>query len=109
MSKSSKPTILLILLLLVIVTAFALASVSIKLKYEQALLLKDDAQKKFKTESQRKIKLTAEQQTFSSEDRIVKIANTEIGLIRDLEAPVIIKYDQSKVDEIDRELKEKYD
>jgi cell division protein FtsB len=86
-----------------------LLGVSIKLKYEQALLLKDDAQKKLKTESQRKIKLTAEHQTFSSEDRIVRIASTELGLIRDLEAPVIIKYDQEKVEEINRELELKYD
>ncbi len=109
MNKSSKPKLFLMLLILLLITAFALSGVGIKLKYEQALLIKDDIEKKLKTESQKKIKLTAEHQTFSAEERIVKIANTELGMIRDLEAPVIIKYNQTKADEIEKELKEKYD
>ncbi len=109
MRKSSKPTIFLLFLLLLIVTAFALVSVSIKLKYEQSLLQKDTAEKQLKTETQRKIKLTAEYQTVTSEDRIFKIASSELGLIRNLEASVIINYDNNKVEEINEELKRKYE
>lgn len=109
MNKSSKPTVLLIFLLLLIVTVFALFNVGIKLKYEQALLQKDQLEKQLKSETQRKIKLTAEYQTVTAEDRIFKIANTELGLIRDIDASVVIKYDNSKVEEIDEELKNKYE
>lgn len=109
MSNSSKPKIFLILLILLLITAFALGGVGIKLKYEQTLLLKDQVEKKLKTESQKKIKLTAELQTFSAEERIIRIANSELGMIKNLEAPVIIKYDKSKADEVENHLKEKYD
>jgi len=109
MSKSSKPTIFLVFLLLLIITVFALVSVSVKLKYEQALLQKDTALKQLKTETQSKIKLTAEYQTVTSEERISAIASSELGLIKDLEAPVVIKYDMNKVESIEKELKKKYE
>ena len=109
MNKSSKPTIILLFLLLLIITSFALVSVSVKLKYEQAVLQKDTTEKQLKTETQKKIKLTAEYQTVTAEERIFKIASTELGLIRDIEAPVIIKYDLLKVENINEELKRKYD
>ena len=109
MSKSSKPTIFLIFLLLLLVTVFVLVGVGIKLKYEQVLLQKDSVEKQLKAETQRKIKLTAEYQTVTAENRIMKIAGSELGLIRDLEAPVIIKYDNQKVEKIEEELKNKYE
>lgn len=109
MNKSAKPTLLLILVLLLITTVVVLISVGVKLKYEQALLQKDSMLKQLKTLTQEKIKLTAEYQTVTSEDRITKIASSELGLIKDLEAPVIIKYNKSKVDEIEEEFKRKYD
>jgi cell division protein FtsL len=109
MSKSSKPFIVLIFLLLLVITVFALAGVGVKLKYEQAQLQKDNLLKQLKNETQNKIKLTAEYQTITSEGRIYRIASTELGLIKDLEAPVIIKYDKNKVESIEQELKRKYE
>ena len=76
MKKSSKPTIFLIITLLLTVTVFALVSIGLKLKYEQFLLQKDKAEKTYKAENQRKIKLTAEYQTVTAEERIVAVAGT---------------------------------
>lgn len=109
MKKSSKPAIFLVITLLLIVTVFALFSIGIKLKYEQFLLQKDKAEKVFKSESQRKIKLTAEYQTVTTEERIVAVAKSELGLIRNIEPAFIIKYDNNIVEEINEILKEKYD
>lgn len=109
MKKSSKPTIFLLITLLLIVTVFALATIGLKLKYEQFLLQKDKAEKTYKTESQRKIKLTAEYQTVTAEERIVAVAKSELGLIRNIEPAFIIKYDRDKLEEINRTLKEKYE
>jgi len=109
MKKSSKPTIFLIITLLLIVTVFALVSIGLKLKYEQFLLQKDKAEKTYKAENQRKIKLTAEYQTVTAEERIVAVAGTELGLIRNVEPDFIIKYDNNKVEEINETLKEKYE
>ena len=109
MKKSSKPTLFLILTMLLISAAFVLMSVGVKLKYEQYLLLKDKAEKTFKDESQKKIKLTAEYQTVTAEERIVFVAKTELGLIRNVEAPLIIKFDNEKVLNIEESLNLKYE
>lgn len=109
MKKSSKPTIFLLIILLLIVTVFALVTIGLKLKYEQFLLQKDKAEKTYKTESQRKIKLTAEYQTVTAEERIVAVAKSELGLIRNIEPAFIIKYDSNKLEEINETLKEKYE
>jgi cell division protein FtsL len=109
MKKSSKPTIFLLLILLLIVTVFALISIGVKLKYEQFLLQKDKAEKTYKTESQKKIKLTAEYQTVTAEERIYAVAKSELGLIRNIESAFIIKYDKAKVEQITEVLKEKYE
>ncbi len=109
MKKSSKPAIFLVITLLLIVTVFALFSIGTKLKYEQFLLQKDKAEKIFKSESQRKIKLTAEYQTVTTEERIVTVAKSDLGLIRNVEPALLIKYDKNKLEEINEILEEKYD
>lgn len=109
MKKSSKPAILMVLILLMILTSFALVGVGIKLKYEQSLLQRDDLQKKMKTEAQRKIKLTAEYQTVTAEDRIISVAISELGLIKNLQPSVIIKFNNEKLEEVTKELLEKYE
>jgi len=109
MKKSSKPAIYLSITLLLILAVFALVSVSLKLKYEQYVLLKDKAEKTYKAESQRKIKLTAVYQTVTAEERIVAVAKSDIGLIRNIESAFIIKYDNNKVEELNETLKEKYE
>jgi len=109
MKKSSKPIIFLLLTLLLIVTVFALVSVGIKLKYEQLLLQKDKAEKTYKSESEKKIKLTAEYQTVTAEERIVSVAKSELGLIRNIESPFVIKYDNDKVERLSATIKAKYE
>jgi cell division protein FtsL len=109
MKKSSKPIIFLLLTLLLIVTAFALVSVGIKLKYEQLLLQKDKAEKIYKVEDQKRIKLIAEYQTVTAEERIVAVAKSELGLIRNIESPFILKYDNNKIERLQEAIKEKYE
>ena len=109
MKKSSKPTIFLIITLLLIVTLFALVIIGLKLKNEQFLLQKDKAEKTYRSESQRKIKLTAEYQTVTAEERIVALAKSDLGLIRNIEPAFIIKYNNNKIEEINETLKEKYE
>ena len=109
MKKSSKPAIFLIITLLLIVTVFALVSVGLKLKYEQFVLQKDKVEKNYKSESQRKIKLTAEYQTVTSEERIVAVAKADLGMIRNIEAPLIIKYENQKMESLTQTLEEMYE
>lgn len=109
MKKSSKPTIFLLITLLLIVTAFTLASIGIKLRYEQLVLQKDKVEKTFKAVSLNKTKLTAEYQTVTAEERIVSVAETELGLIRNVEPSLTIKYDNKNLEELNETLKEKYE
>lgn len=109
MKKSSKPTIFIVLTLLLIVTVFALVSIGLKLRCEKLNLQKDKDENIYKAENQKKIKLTAEYQTVTSEERIVEVAETELGLIRNIEPVVTLKYELSKVEEINEVLKEKYE
>ena len=109
MKKSSKPTIFLIITLLLIVTAFTLSSIGIKLRYEQLVLQKDKAEKTYKELSLGKTKLTAEYQTVTAEERIVSVAETELGLIRNVEPSLTIKYDNKNLEELNETLKEKYE
>ncbi|MBE0538917.1 MAG: hypothetical protein IH620_04335 [Ignavibacterium sp.] len=109
MKKSSKPTIFLLITLLLIVTAFTLASIGIKLRYEQLVLQKDKAEKTYKAVSLNKTKLTAEYQTVTAEERIVSVAETELGLIRNVEPSLTIKYDNKNLEELNETLKEKYE
>lgn len=109
MKKSAKPTIFLLITLLLIVTVFALVSVGLKLKYEQYVLQKDKAEKTYKSESQRKIKLTAEYQMVTAEERIISVAQTQLGLIRNIEPAFVIKYDKTKIEDLNEILKEKYE
>ena len=109
MKKSSKPMLFLVLILLLIATVFALISVGVKLKYEQKLLLKDKAEKLFKAENQKKIKLTAEYQTFSAEERIVTVAKSELGMIRNVESPLVIKFSSKNLEENLETLNKKYE
>lgn len=109
MKKSSKPTLLLVLSLLLIVTVFALLNVGVKLKYEQKLLLKDKAEKTIKAENQKRIKLTAEYQAVTAEERIVNTAKSELGMIRNAGNTVIINVDRKKLEENQETLAQKYE
>jgi len=109
MKKSSKPTLLLVLSLLLIVSVFALLNVGVKLKYEQKLLLKDKAEKTIKAENQKRIKLTAEYQTVTAEERIVNTAKSELGMIRNAGNTVIINVDRKKLEENQETLAQKYE
>lgn len=109
MKKSSKPFLFLLVITLLISTSFMLVSIGIKLKYERYLLDKDKAEKKYKSEKQKQDKLTADYQMFIAEERIVSIANSELGMIRSIQPDYIIKYDRIKIEEINEVLKEKYE
>ena len=109
MKKSSKPAIYLFLSVLIVSTIIALLSIGIKLKLEQFFLQKDKSEKKYKDENQKKIRLIAEYQTVISEDKIIEFAKSDLGLIIDIESPLFIKYNKEKIDEINKNFKEKYE
>ena len=48
-------------------------------------------------------------QTVTSEERIVAVAKSNLGMIRNIEAPLVVKYENQKVENLSETLKEKYE
>lgn len=109
MKKGNKPIIAYLLLMIIISTVFVLLMVGFKLKTEELSRIKFETESKLKTEEGRKINLTAEYQTFVSEERIVKIAISELGMIRRTEKADRLIFSKNKLEEVNRVLKLKYD
>lgn len=108
MSKSSKPLIFYVLFLIVIVTIFFIAVVAIKISYEENVKSKDEVERSLKIERQKMIRLQAEYQEVSTEDKIRSMA-TQLGLIKRIEPAVTIKISKEKVEELESNLNNKYE
>jgi hypothetical protein len=109
MKKSSKPILFFVLTLLIISAVVFLLRVSLKIKYEQLVVKKIKLENDFKTNSNLKDKLKANYESLIAEERIVAVAKSELGLIRNIEPAFIVKYDNNKIKEINEILNEKYE
>jgi len=109
MKKSAKPVIVFLLFILVVLAAVVLGYVGVKLECEQLTKQKVLSQEELIAVNNKKTNLTAEVQYLSSEERIVSIANNELGLIKRTESRLTLTLDKSKVEELDNYLKEKYE
>lgn len=109
MKKSAKPTIVYLLFVLVVFASVILGYIGVKLECEVLAKQKVLDQEKLIAVNNMKVNLTAEVQFLSSEERIVVIAQNELGLIKRTESEITLKLDKSKVTELDKFLKEKYE
>lgn len=109
MKKGAKPGIVRFLLLLTVCFAVVLGNVGLRFKYEDLMRKKVDLSKKIKDERTKKVNLTAMYQQFSSEDRIVAIAQSNLGMMRRIQPKVIIEVDQNLIKKVEEALKSKYE
>ena len=105
MKKSSKPFIGKILILLVVSALMVLLSVGLRFKNEELTRKLVDLEKKLNEESTSKVNLIAEFQAYSSEDRIVSIAEDKLGMKRRIEPKITVKIDNDLIDKVKKELK----
>ena len=108
MNKSSKPMIARFLTLLVVITGIVLANVGLRFKNEELARNKSELLKTISDQRTLKVKLIAEFQELSSENRIVGIAE-KIGMKRQVLPSVVIRVDKNLIDEVTEELKAKYE
>ena len=108
MNKSSKPMIARFLTLLVVITGIVLANVGLRFKNEELARNKSELLKTISDQRTLKVKLIAEFQELSSENRIVGIAE-KIGMKRQAVPSVVIRVDKNLIDEVTEELKAKYE
>jgi len=109
MKKSAKPVIVFLLFVIVVLAAVVLGYVGVKLECEQLTKQKVLSQEKLIAVNNKKTNLTAEVQYLSSEERIVAVAQTELGMIKRTESRLILTLDKSEVDDLDNLLNEKYE
>lgn len=95
--------------MIMISTVFVLLMVGFKLKTEELSRIRFEMENRLKTEKGKQINLIAEYQTYVSEERIVRIANNELGLVRRTEPADKLFYSKNKLEEVNRLLKLKYD
>ena len=109
MKKSAKPLILFTLFYLVTITLFILGYVGIKLNCEELTKQKVLAEQELENIDNWKLNLSAQHQALISEDRIVPIAEEELGMIKPTEQPVVINVDKNKIEKVSEIVKGKYE
>jgi|SRR3972149_1839115 len=107
--KNSKSKIFFTLFLFVVFTLLGLGYVSIKLKCEELTKNKILAEEKMNAIKNTRLSLTASQQLLTSEERIVKTAEEELGLVKGVPPQMVLKVSRERIDEINEALKRKYE
>ncbi len=109
MKKSYKSLIAVLLFLLVSATSIILISVGIRLKYEELTRQKMELEVQLKSENTLRIKLLADQQMYTDENLIENFAKENLGMIKMNYNALRLKINQNELDEINDELKKKYE
>ena len=109
MKKGSKPLIFSVLFLLVVYSMLALGYVAVRQECERLTKEKVENQKMLDSKLTKQVKLIADVQSNSSEERIVKIATKELGMVRRTEPEILLKVSKEKINDVKEALKEKYE
>ena len=109
MNKGSKNKIVSTLFLLVVFTLLGLGYVSVKLKCEAMIKEKFLLGEKLKAITNQNTALLGKRQDLTSEERIIEIAKTELGMELNTQPQMTLKVSKEKIDKIDKALKEKYE
>ncbi len=107
--KGSKPFLFFSLMLFTSFIVLVLFYVGIKLKCEELTKEKILSEKQLDLKSNWQVNLTVKQQYLSSEERITEIAEKELGMIRGGPPVLKVKVDKEQIENIENQLKEKYD
>lgn len=109
MKKSAKPFIVKILFLLVVSAVMILLNVGLRFKNEELTRKIVQEGKKLNEESTKKVNLIAEFQAYSSEERIVSIAENKLEMKRRTQPKITVKIDKKLIDKINKEMESKYE
>ncbi len=109
MKKSAKPAILTVLILLLVATTLVLSNVGLRFKYEELVRKKVELDKKLKNQRTKKVNLIAGYQAVSSENKIVFIAESKLGMVRRTQPKIIVNVNKKLIAEVNEKLKAKYE
>ena len=109
MKRSAKPVIFFVLFVFVSYTILILMYVGVRLEYEKLTREKVIAQQRLGDVKNWKVNLLAQDQALSSEERIVGIAQNELGMVRDSGQVIILNVSKEKIDKISKAIEKKYE
>ena len=109
MKKSAKPIIVKFLFFLLAITTMVLISVGLRFRNEELTRKIVDLVKRMNEERTKKVNLIAEYQAYSSEDRIVTIAENKLVMKRRTEPKINVSVNKNLIDKVNKELRDKYD
>ena len=97
MNKSAKPLIIKIIFLLIVVTSIVLVSIGLRFKYEELMRERSELNNMLKDERTKKVNLIADYQSYSSEEKIMSVAENKLGMIRRAEPKLTITVNKNLV------------
>lgn len=109
MKKSIKPFIALSVFIFVVFAFLTLAYVSVKLECEKMIREKVITEQKLDDLKNSSINLTAQNQALSSEERIVSIAQNELGMVKQTVPPVLMTVSKEKIDKISEAINKQHE
>ncbi len=109
MKKSAKPIILYSLFVFIAYTLLTLIYVGVRLECEKSTKEKVLTEEKLSDLKNWKINLIALDQSLLSEERIVSIAENDLGMIKRTDPAIILKIDKDKIEKISEQLNKKYE
>ena len=109
MNKSAKPLIIKIIFLLIVVTSIVLVSIGLRFKYEELMRERSELNNMLKDERTKKVNLIADYQSYSSEEKIISVAENKLGMIRRTEPKLTITVNKNLVKKVNEKLKYKYE
>jgi len=109
MKQSAKPLIIFYLSIFVLFSFLILAYIGVKLECEKLVRENIETQKSLSDIKNLKINLIAEDQALSSEERIVDIAQNELGMVKRTTPPPVLTVSRSEIEKISLEIQKKYE
>jgi hypothetical protein len=109
MKKSAKPLIFFNSFVFIVITSLILGNIGVKLECEKLTKEKILTEERLKEIKNWKTDLTAQDQDLSAEERVVGIAESELGMIKRTEIPVELNVSKEKIEEISKAIDKKYE
>ena len=107
--KNSKPLLGYGLLAGIVITLYALSYVGIKLKCESLIKDKVITAQNFNSSKNEGLNLSAQFQFLNSEERIVEIAQNELGMVKGPASVLTLSVSREKIEQIQKEINSKYE
>ena len=109
MKKSVKPLLVFYLSIFLMSAFLILGYIGFKLEFEKLIREKVETEKSLADTKNLKVNLIAENQALSSEERIVNIAQNELGMVKRIEPSLALTVSKTKIEQISSEIQKKYE